>query len=896
MTTLTAANPTVGGGLAAGGLGPRVPVPAPAPGMTGTDIWRIIRQRLVMIILIWVFVIIATTVFTAIMWKYYPTYAARAYIEVESVEPVNVMDPLAQSRVTAQEMERIVRDQAVLVESEPVLDAVIQDATVRATDWFSEAKKDAQFWGDRLVDRLDDSISATPMRDSSYVVVTARTKKPEDAALLANTAASVYLNRAENRQKEDIREARDRLQVEVEQATTEFENKIIELESFRAGEDVLNLNNERNERLATLNAMNTELELDRAGKEAQWETLSNVDPDLLPITADIQALLDQDRTIVFLEQRVQDAEHSLAYYLELGYGLKHKIVIAARSAYEAALGRLQTEEAVKASNYKNEMIQQARQSYLEAGGMLLKVQEQLEYAEAQQRDRNRKMARYLRLGDERELLRFKLEQIQQQRDVVNMTLESKKMLKIRIAAVAQAPKRKDSPRWGIWMPVGTLLGLVFAVGLALLLDMADKSVRSPRDVVRHVAIPVLGTIPTSDDDEIEIARVETASIDAPHSVVAEAFRQLRANLFFSAPAEQQGVLMVTSPSAGNGKTTVATNMAISIALSGRRVLLVDANFRRPSVARIFPGVREEGLSNVLIGQSRVADVIATTSVPGLDVVSTGPTPPNPAELLGSSYLRDLVVDARSRYDQVIFDGPPVLLVSDAAVLAGAVDGTLMVCQYRKTSRGALQRARAQLESINSRVFGAVLNMVETRAGGYFRKQYREFYDYQGPEDGAEDGGKPGRLELQAKPQAGPVTPSIDRSGTAEPPGAQRASPASESRPDFSVAGMDDTEAGTGPSARSDDVLGELRIDDSLGLGEDIEDLASGTDVSFDDSEVTREGERSTPPLDFGGDLDIDSPVDLGSSDLGSDDDDYDLDAGSEPDEGPSDSPRDDPSK
>jgi capsular exopolysaccharide synthesis family protein len=220
--------------------------------------------------------------------------------------------------------------------------------------------------------------------------------------------------------------------------------------------------------------------------------------------------------------------------------------------------------------------------------------------------------------------------------------------------------------------------------------------------------------------------------------VAEAFKNLRANLFFSAPAEQQSTILVTSPSGGNGKTTVASNLAIAIALTGRRVLLIDANFRRAALPRIFSGMRTDGLSNILIGQGHLDDYVTASSVPGLDLVSAGPIPPNPAELLGSSSLRDMLLEARARYDQIILDGPPVLLVSDAIVLSGAVDGVILVCQYRATSRGALQRSQSQLNAVNANIYGAVLNRVESRAGGYFRKNYREFYQYSEPDEDAAD--------------------------------------------------------------------------------------------------------------------------------------------------------------
>jgi hypothetical protein len=231
-------------------------------------------------------------------------------------------------------------------------------------------------------------------------------------------------------------------------------------------------------------------------------------------------------------------------------------------------------------------------------------------------------------------------------------------------------------------------------------------------------------------------------------------------------------------------------------------------------------MREEGLSNLLIGQGRLSDVVTPTSVPGLDVLGAGPIPPNPAELLGGSYLRDVIVDARSQYDQVLFDGPPVLLVSDAIVLAGAVDGVMVVCRYRATSRGALHRTLAQLEAINARVFGAVINFVETRAGGYFRKAYREFYEYMEPEEGEE--GLPPRRRLDLALGGGTLQgvhgPSSTGSGIVDdgvPPGPDLRPPP-EGPPPSAVPAAD------APGAIGD--AEDLGIDDNvdLGLGQTLE--------------------------------------------------------------------------
>jgi len=715
--------------------------------MSPADFLRIIRQRLVLIFIVWAILIGATVAVTALMIKYYPRFAAQALVQVESVTPINVMDPMARETVTQEEVERLVFNQCVLVASPPVLGKALEDAELRATGWFAEAEQKAKDRNEDTMDQLKDIVSASPVRDSNFFSVSAAWKNPKEVPIIVNTVVQEYANEIENQQKRGIRQADDQLSKVLNETSVRFEAKRKEIETLLSTEQLLLEGGEGpSERLLTLMALVTEVEVEMLGRKTYWESLRDTDPAQLPISADLQALLDQDPALAQLEQRRQMAQES--YRLaSTRFGPNHRTTRESKAMLESAEERLAEERAVKIVRYQNDQLEQARRSYLEGTNQLLSLKENLNQARLEQRDRDAKYASYLRLLEERDLLRKEYEGLLEQKNMVAAMLRAEKTIKIDVRSWAIPPTRRASPTWMIWLPAGSVLGLVLAVGLAFLLELADTSVRTPRDVQ---SVPVLGLIPTSDDDEIEIARVETAGIDAPHSVVAEAFRNLRANLFFSAPAEQQGVILITSPSGGNGKTTVATNMAISIALSGRRVLLIDANFRRGALPRIFPNMKEEGLSNLLIGQTRLADVVTPTAVPGLDVVSSGPIPPNPAELLGGSYLRDVIVEARSQYDQVLFDGPPVLLVSDAIVLAGAVDGVLVVCQYRGTSRGALQRTLNQLDAINARVFGAVLNLVESRAGGYFRKIYREFYEYQEPQE--ETGqGPPRRLDLTAEP-------------------------------------------------------------------------------------------------------------------------------------------------
>jgi polysaccharide biosynthesis transport protein len=280
------------------------------------------------------------------------------------------------------------------------------------------------------------------------------------------------------------------------------------------------------------------------------------------------------------------------------------------------------------------------------------------------------------------------------------------------------------------VPSGRFLGLLLGLGLALLLDLVDTSIRTSRDIVRHVHVPILGTVPDLDDEEVPIEKIELAAHTAPRSMVAEAFRTIRTNLLLSSPADRQRTLLVTSSKAEEGKSTVALNLAISIGQSGRRVLLIDANFHQPALHELFPNIRQNGLSNALIGQASLDELVTPTALPNLDVIGCGPIPPNPTELLAGPFLRDLLALAAERYDQIILDGPPVLLVSDALVLTGQVDGVILVCRAKASSRGVIQRAREQIERVNGRIFGAVLNAAQVRRGGYFREQIRNYYDYQ----------------------------------------------------------------------------------------------------------------------------------------------------------------------
>jgi capsular exopolysaccharide synthesis family protein len=293
---------------------------------------------------------------------------------------------------------------------------------------------------------------------------------------------------------------------------------------------------------------------------------------------------------------------------------------------------------------------------------------------------------------------------------------------------AVKPREPSNPRWWINIPLGLLLGLVVGFGLTFLLELMDTSIKSPTDVSRRVDLPMLGMVPHLDDLEEEIADLRLAFMTNPNSLIGESFRQIRTTLQFSAPAAQLRSLLVTSALPGDGRSTVSLNLAAATAHSGRKVLVVDANFRQPMIRGLFPQAPESGLSNALVGQTHWKDSVREVH-PNLFVLSCGPLPPNPSELLGSDAMRALLSELIAEYDQVVFDGAPCVLVTDPAVLSTLVDGVVLVVRASANTYGVVQRARDLLGRVGARMFGVVLNGIRVTAGGYLRKNYRTFYEY-----------------------------------------------------------------------------------------------------------------------------------------------------------------------
>jgi capsular exopolysaccharide synthesis family protein len=292
-------------------------------------------------------------------------------------------------------------------------------------------------------------------------------------------------------------------------------------------------------------------------------------------------------------------------------------------------------------------------------------------------------------------------------------------IKAQIVDTANRPPAPFAPRPRANLVVGIVLGALAGLGLALLLDALDRTLKTPAQGAHLFGAPLLALLPRRRD----AGSKPLITVEDPMSQAAEAYRSLRTAVRFLDPDNPLRTLLVTSPSAGEGKTSTAANLAIALAQAGERVVLVDADLRRARVAETFGLETAVGLTNVIRRQLPVTEALQGWQ-DTVAVLASGPLPPNPSEILGSQSMTALVDELAAIADIVIFDAPPVLPVTDAVVLATQVDGVLVVGRHGKTQRSLAAEAHRRLEGVGAHLVGFVLNAVPASASRGYYEDYR----------------------------------------------------------------------------------------------------------------------------------------------------------------------------
>jgi len=692
----------------------------PDSGLSGRDILRILRKRKWLIILAEL-ICVGLTVGATVLWLMYaPLFTAFAVLEVRP-EATSIVTP-ERGYTTPEMLEVLATKYASLAGSEPVLQTALAKDEVRATTWFQKSPDDALL-------RLQDYINISPIPSSALIRISMtginKAGLPDIVNAVANAArerSSEIANRGKQDQIRQLRTERTSL------ADTRDRIRADKAKLMRDADvpDLTSLTNVRTMELNMIAQQVSVLELEFAQADQQLQLLRQQiqSGDIAKLPAVLQAM-DMDPSIRALETALLNMR-ARQPSMERKYGPKSQKYIEYVGSIESMQKEADARRQVLLQAQVNAIVANTEASKAIILGRLTEMRQKYRQIDVSVRDLRATLSAYAQLEEQDKTLTDQVDRIDSRLVDLRILLQGNAPLEV--MQLAFTPLEPSMPRWEIMIPLGILLGLIVGLGLAFLLEFIDTSIRGPSDVVRRIDLPLLGMVPHHDDVEENIADLRVAFASHPNSLISEAFRQIRTCLQFSGPASQRRSLLITSPQPADGRTTVALNLAASIARAGRKVLVVDANFRLPAVRSLFSACPEGGLSSALVGQAAWRDMILEIE-PNFSVMASGPLPPNPGELLGSEQMRTVLAEMVGQYDQVIFDGAPCLVVTDSMALGNLVDGIVLVVRAGANTYGIVQRAQEVLSRGPTHILGIVLNGVRTVAGGYLRKNYEVFYDY-----------------------------------------------------------------------------------------------------------------------------------------------------------------------
>lgn len=588
---------------------------------------------------------------------------------------------------------------------------------------------------------IDGLVQADPVKDSRVVTLRAASDDPEIAALVANTWAQVYIQRNLEHRLMQSEGASEWLGDEYGNLTQQLNDSEHALIEFKRKNNVLAVGLEdqqndlssRHKKLADeLNAVQIKL-IELRAQRAEFAKLSSNDPlnDVRPGVSDTPMMLKLKE--LYAEQYAKLVEMR-GKYLD-----KHPAVVAQEARVDAVKSDLSREAQLALKNVEARYDSLVKQEKDLTAALDNTTRDALQL-EQRAIEYNRLKRNYDRLS--------KLSDQVGGRERETSLAGHLKTNNVRLLDPALIPTQAVSPNVARAVGASFAAALLLALGLAFLLEVLDSTVKTQADVentgglaflglVPSISMPVNGASaevspPTALADLVKAGSKDLYVLTHPNSAVAECCRAIRTNLLFMSPDKPAKTLLITSASPQEGKTTTAINLAITLAQSGQRILLVDSDMRRPRLHKAF-GIpaNADGLSRAIVGDSPVLAMIRETGVPNLSLLPCGATPPNPAELLHAARFRVVADELTAKYDRVIFDSPPVCAVTDAAILARLTDGTVLVAQSAVTSKEMLTRAHRLLTGDSINLLGCVLNDLElgTEGGSGYAYYYARYGSY-----------------------------------------------------------------------------------------------------------------------------------------------------------------------
>lgn len=587
--------------------------------------------------------------------------------------------------------------------------------------------------------------SRATVKDTRLIEITFKSTDPELAAYVVNGVAETFTNQNQEKRSGTNRKTNDFLQERIGTLQSDIKRDEEQLFELTRGEGILKVDGDTTLVIQRLSGLNKDLlaaENERKNAEANYLTVSN-SPDRVKALADEQMgrfITEQENVIRLqqadLQKKIADLRQTrelrLQEYQE-GAPEIREIDVQIKS-YENSIDSLLSKFRADLERYRQQststILTNLKTTYLRSKDRedKIRVDFNKQYNEAQGQNQGAVSLKILQQTIDTN--KGFLENLRKQVSGNDITAQGSDN-NISVAEIAIPPESAISPRRLTTVAAAFLLSTLFGMGLALFLEYLDDTIRSTEEIENYLQLPALAAIPSFEampkrrlalvgaDEDDKVRANSALLIDAdPRSALAEAYRQLRTSILLSTAGHAPKSLLVTSSLPSEGKTTTAANTAISLAQTGAKVLIIDADMRRPRLHSVFNISNSEGLSTLLsaaLSEEEVLNVIKQDPGTKLHLLTSGPIPPNPAELLGSEQMANIMKILQREFTHVVVDSPPIASFTDGVLIASMVDGVILVVHAGKSSRQIIRRSRMLLADVGARIFGVVLNNVNLRS-------------------------------------------------------------------------------------------------------------------------------------------------------------------------------------
>ncbi len=616
---------------------------------------------------------------------------------------------------------------------------------------------------DEQVKALRECLSVRHIRNTDMIEIKARAHSPFEAYFIANAVASVYEHINKEESRAEVREVKNFLEDQLALYEKELAGSEEQLRSFQESARVVSLDNETAELVRKITEFETLYNAARTDLEAARQRLAYINAELERQNSNFNIeSISKSTALEEFTRAIAEKESQLALYqaetIQKGdspYTRREiertmRQIEALKEQFKKDVTSIASNQFVDPAKISGSLFNSKLEVEIEIRSLEPKVETYGKIVEQYNSEleslpaKKLQLARLTRSAQVAEKLYVLLQEKYQESRIT----EVGQLGNVRIIDPAKEEKKPIRPRKKLNLLLGLLIGLSLGTAAAFTIEYMDDSVSSLQDL-EALQLPMIAAVPEikPEGEEHRIGRngrrddPEAAAIHdrlvthlRPRSPISEAYRSLRTNILFTAPDNPKRVILVTSSGPREGKSTSAANLAITFTQMGARTLLIDADLRRPMLHKLFRTAAQPGLTDVLVGRVPVEEAVsAAGEATALDLLPCGVNPPNPAELLGSDRMDQLLKSLRERYDMIIIDTPPVNAVTDPSVLARFVDGVLLVIHSGVTQRGAAQAAADQLRRIHAPIIGVVLNQVSRvdSYGGYYHKSYYYYYSDSG---------------------------------------------------------------------------------------------------------------------------------------------------------------------